>query len=317
MKHITAIVSVLIILIISPTLFAAGVIIDAKGKVNVTLPDGKSVPAKTGTELPDGTKISTDNNSSISIMLMNGAIEEIGIKQNYIVGAKEKEIKSKTVIQGLALAMNEATATSGGPTVHGMVKMTQLGPNAPKPVPISLGNVFGPEGIYPVGTTIEIPNKLTYVWKMDGKFNFSNPVIVIEDNSQKKLWVNKLSSTADKVTIKSKKMKLKPGKKYSWYLASRDNRKILGKSRRFNYSTLSDAEKNKLIRDSQKISTLNISQDGKEFLTAQLYYRAQMNDMMVETLLPLWEKNKTDAVKKLLYLGYIRMGQTHNALKYK
>lgn len=317
MKFITAIFSILVISVISLAAFASGVIVDAKGNVTITLPNGKSSPAKVGTELPDGTKISTNDTSSASIMLMDGAIEEIGAKQNYTVGKKAKEAKSRTVIQGLALAMNEATATSSGPTVHGMVKMTQLGPNAPRPAPIALGNVFGPEGIYPAGTVIEIPKKLTFRWKMDSKFKFDNPVLVVEDASQKKLIIKKLSRSADNVTIKSKKMKLMPGGQYSWYFASRSNRKILGKSRRFNFATLSNAENNKLIQDSQKIAAMNMSQDGKQFLTAQLYYRAKMNDKMVKTLLPLWEKDHADGIKKLLYLGYLRMGQTINALKYR
>jgi hypothetical protein len=112
-------------------------------------------------------------------------------------------------------------------------------------------------------------------------------------------------------------MQITSGNSYVWYLASNEKGKILGKSRRFNFSIISTANKKRLNEDRNKIEALNISSDGKRFLIAQLYFREKMLDTMVKTLLPLWEKDHSDAVKKLLFMGYARMGLTEEAKRFQ
>ena len=297
--------------------FASGVLVDAKGTVTVSMPDGKKAPANTGVELPDGAKIAVAKASAASIMLMDGSIQEIGAEQTYTIGGQQKGATQRTVIQGIALAMNEATATSGGPTVHGMVKMTQLGPGAPKPGLVSLGNALGPQGIFPCETAIEMPGEVAFQWREGSKIDFSNPVIVVEDKTAKKLVVKKITPTISRITINAGELKIASGNSYVWYLASNENGKILGKSRHFNFSIISAADKKRLEDDRNKVEGLNMSSDGKQFLIAQLYFREKMLDTMVKTLLPLWEKDHADAVKKLLFMGYARMGLTEEARKFQ
>lgn len=317
MKLVKTLIMCALICALSATAYASGVVVDSKGEVKIKLPDGKTNQAKVGVELPDGTKISTAKSSSISIMLMDGSIEDIGEKKDYTIGGNKKEASSKTVIQGLALAMNEATTSTSGPTVHGMIKMTQLGPSAPTPSYISATNILGPYGIYPVGTIIDLPEEIAFSWRMDKQLNFTNPVVIVENAKGKKLVVKNVSPKDTQVAMKTAKLNLQQGENYSWFLASNEKRRIIGKTRRFNFGIISVKEKNILEQDKQKIMAMNISDDGKEFLFAQLYYRAKMNDAMVKTLLPLWEKEHTEALRKLLYLGYSRMGQTQELVKYQ
>jgi hypothetical protein len=296
---------------------ASGVIVDVKGNVNIQLPDGKTNEAKIGVELPDGAKISTDKSSSISVMMMDGSIVDIEEKKDYTIGVNNKKTSSKTVIDGLALAMNEASASFSGPTVHGMVKMTQLGPNAPMPSYISATNILGPYGIYPVETIIDLSDEIVFSWRMDKQLQFTNPVVVVENSKGKKLAIKTVSQKDTSAAMKVSRLKLQPGENYSWYLASNDKRRLTGKTRRYNFGILSTPDKIKLEQDKHKIMAMNISDDGKKFLIAQLYYRVKMNDAMVKTLLPLWEKEHSDAIKKLLRLGYSRMGQAQEMVKYQ
>ncbi|MFH1874615.1 MAG: hypothetical protein ABH859_05450 [Pseudomonadota bacterium] len=296
---------------------ASAVIIDAKGKISIKTSDKKSVPAQIGQELPDGTQINPEKNSSISIMLSNGTIAEIASGQKYTVGKPGKAKQETTVIQGLALAMNEATATGAQPTVHGMVKMTTLGPGAPEPVVDSAGPGGDLRAEYPLNIALILPEAIDFSWNKDAKIDFPNPVLVIEDEQKKQLLVKNVDQKSSSLKINSHISKFQPGQNYSWYFASQTKGQIQGKTRRFNFSLLSRAAEQKLKSDLREIEKMNISKSGQDFLMAQLYFRAKMYDKMVEKLLPLWEQNKTDLLKKELFLGYHRLGKPSEAAKYQ
>ena len=317
MKRSILAVSFLLLCALATPAFASGVLVDSKGSVAVTMPGGKKAAAKTGVELPDGTKISVGAKGAASIMMMDGSIQEIGSGQNYTIGSASKPKGKQTVINGIALAINEATATSGGPTVHGMVKMGRLGPGEPKPALIDVGAGLGPKGTYPVETTIEMPFQIIFEWSANSKFDFKNPVIVVENSTNNKIATRKIIPQRNNMAISANELKLSAGNSYSWYFASDEKGKISGKSRHFNFSILSDAEKKRMDDDIAKVKAINISEDGKKFLTAQLYFRSKMIDAMVKELLPLWQKDRSDAVKKLLFMGYARMGLAEEAKKYQ
>jgi hypothetical protein len=317
MKMFKSLALVLMFCFFALPAFASGVLVDAKGSVTITMPGGKSAAAKTGAELPDGAKISVGKGSLASVMMMDGSIEEIGANQNFTVGGKEKVQGKKTVIDGIALAMNEVSSAGSQPTVHGMIKMGRMGPGEPKPT-VSVGaGLFGPEAIFPVETTIYESAEITFTWKYGAKFNFKDPVLVINDIGQKQIGSKKISPQNGRLSVNSADLNLSAGNRYSWYFASDEKGKIQGKSRRFNFRIISPAEKQKLDADIAKIKAFNMSDDGKKFLTAQLYYRQQMIDAMVKELAPVWKNNQSDSVKKLLFYGYSRMGQPEEAKKYQ
>ncbi len=315
MKHTIQTIVLVTSLVFATSAFASGVLVGAKGAVNLSLPNGKATAAKTGVELPDGSKISVGKGGSASVMLMDGAIETLGSGQKYTVGQTDKSAGKRTVIDGIAIAMNEATASSSGPTVHGMVKMGQLGPGAPKPGIISAAGNQGLFAVYPINTAIGAAKQLTFKWNGGTQLKITNPTFIIEDGAGTRI----VSMRADpaKGEVAADASKLLPGNKYSWYYAADEHGKLLQKSRRFDFAVISDAEKKKLEGDIARVNSLDMSEDGKKFLTAQLYYRTRMVDAMVKELLPLWRTNPSDAVKRLLYMGYVKMGQTKEALKYQ
>ena len=315
MKNLMCVLIVAVFCTVSFAASASGVLVDAKGAVTVAAPGGKNVAAKIGAELPDGTKISVASGASASVMFMDGSIQEIGPGEKYTIGGAEKPAGKRTVIEGIALAMNEATSASGS-TVHGMVKMTQPGVNPAKPNLVGIGG-SGPQGIYPVETAIEMAPEVIFQWSQRVPINFANPVIVFDDASKKQITYKKIVPSSGKIAVKAEESKLAPGNSYSWYLAADENGNILGKSKRFNFSILSEAEKAKLDSDKAKVQSMNISEDGKKFLTAQLYYRSKMTDAMVKELVPLWQKNRSDTIKRLLFIAYAHMGRPEEAKKYQ
>lgn len=317
MKYLKRVAILLVLCMVPTAALASGVLVDTKGNVTVTMPGGKNVAVKTGVELPDGAKISVGSGASASVMMMDGSIQEIGAGQKYTLGGTEKPGGQRTVIQGIALAMNEATATTSGPTVHGMVKMGRLGPGTPKPGLLFLGNSLGPQGLFPVGTTLDMASEITFRWSETAKIDFANPTIVVEDSAGKKVLARKISPATPQITVKTGDLGLEPGKDYAWYLASNEGEKYSAKGARNNFGILSASEKNRLDEDKNKVAAMKISDDGKNFLIAQLYFRSKMLDMMVKELLPLWQKDHSDAVKKLLYMGYGRMGMAQEAQKYQ
>lgn len=320
MKNIMKLIVVTVFCFATLPVFAGGVLVDVKGDVSVISSDKKESPAKIGMELSDGTKITTQKSSSASVMLMNGTIDKIDSKKTYTVGSEKQSVKNQTVIDGIALAMNEVIGNGSSSTIHGMVKMSRLGLGAPESKPFLVGDTFGPQGIYPVETAIVMPKEIYFHWKL-GKMDFPNPVVVVENDARQKIAVEKIGSPKSiilvPVYISLAKLKLVRGKSYSWYLASKTDKKFFGKSRRFNFSILSNEDEKRLNEDKQKIFAMDISDDGKNFLTAQLYYRFGMYHDMLNTLLPIWEKEKTDSVKKLLFFCYRHIGLEEEAAKFE
>ena len=104
---------------------------------------------------------------------MNGTIDDISGKQSYTVGATANDGQKKTVLQGIALAMNEISSTGSGATVHGMVKMTNLGPEGPKPTFAPIPGSLGPQGTYPVNIALEPVDRITFRWEVGSKIDFT------------------------------------------------------------------------------------------------------------------------------------------------
>ncbi len=317
MKLSIMIFSILTSLFLATNVLASAVIIDAKGKVLIKTPDKNEVSVNIGQELANGTLIKTKKNASASIMLNNGTIAEIQSNQEYIVGKPSKTKQEKTIVQGLALAMNEATSTEAGPTVHGMVKMTRLGPGAPQAPLKPIGGKAALRGEYPVNISIFMPKKIIFTWNKDAKIKFSNPVLVIDDKNKEHLLVRRINPKSNTLKVSICSCKFLPGQKYSWYFASKTKDNIKGKTRRFNFKILSKSAEKKIKKDLAAIDKMKISKPGKDFLKGQLYFRANMYDKMVATLLPLWKNNKTALLKKELFIGYKRLGNTEQAAKFQ
>lgn len=292
---------------------ASGVLLDAQGKVSVTIPGKSSSKATSGLELPDGSIIDVGESAKASVLLESGAVDEIASGTKYIVGST-KAVKKRTDFgSGITLAMRELAASSEGPAVHGMVKKV----GGKKDVRIDFGALGGEglKGIYPVDTAIRLGSNITFRWSMPA--SFSNPMIVIDDANKKQLSVKAIKAANSYFTTSPANLRLAKGKAYSWYLAAKEAKGIKGKTARYRFTTLSSADEKALNRDIAKARALNMSDAGKDLLIAQTYFQRGLMDDMVKTLAPLYAKQPNPFTKRLLFLGYSRMGNMKKAEKYR
>jgi len=110
-------------------------------------------------------------------------------------------------------------------------------------------------------------------------------------------------------------LKLKAGQNYSWYLASK-GKKLQGKTRRFEFRTLSKKESSMLDKQLAKIKQLALSSSGTKIMNAQTYYQFGLYQKTAEELLPIWNKSSAPFIKKLMYLSYSKMAQGPKAKYY-
>jgi hypothetical protein len=315
-----------------------GVLVESTAPVNFTSKKGTEISAVVGTELKPGTVIKAGEDGSAKIMLMNGELVEVAENTSYIVGAAHAQEEKKSMMKGLTVALNEAAKIKipltiedviephadelqQQPRIHGMVKMGSMRPTpkeqAARKKRAPKKRVSKPrlEGIFPVETTIVMPKQITFRWSQ--KLYFTKPVVTFKgpDNLYKRFDIDPKSPK--RLTVSAKDLGLQKGIKYSWFLASRNDKAGKGRSRRYNFTVMSDQQEKSLKKDLSNIDKTASTEDGRAFLTAQLYFNHGMMHDMVQTLLPLWNKNKTPAIKDLLKLGYYRMGITSEAKKYR
>jgi hypothetical protein len=99
-----------------------GVVIEAKGSVTLTKA-GRAAPAKTGAQFGDGDVVEVATGGAATLMFSNGAMRKLAGGERFTAAkGTSGQSKEKSLINGLAMAYNDATRASAGPTVHGMVK---------------------------------------------------------------------------------------------------------------------------------------------------------------------------------------------------
>jgi hypothetical protein len=218
-------------------------------------------------------------------------------------------------LQGITIALNEAAhislpkksagteldaqALKESPRVHGMVKMGQVGPGAPRPRSLPFGGPSkkkhaairsGINGIYPVETSIVLPETVIFMW--NPPVNFRMPMVIAEGEGIPQTTIAITTPKKTAAQAAAKELGLKEGGSYSWYLASRGDKKGRGRSRRFPFRILSKDRREQLAHDLARIGKTAETPDGRAFLKGQLYFNYGMNYEMVQTLLPLWKKNR-------------------------
>ena len=310
-----------------------GVLIESSAPIEFASPKGKSFSAVVGTELMPGTTITAGTGGSARVMLMNGAIIEIPSGKKYVVGTVAKASEKQTMMRGLTLALNEAAEVSlpklpstapapqqkkSTPRVHGMVKMggPLITPKQKQEAQArrSVAPQKRLEAIYPSGTAIKPSKTITFKWNM--KVRFPKPlVVIVNPNGSSETRFDIAPTSLTSATIPAQN--LKRGNKYTWYLASGKDKPGRARSRRFHFSVLTKEQEKHLAKDMRQIDGAASSHDGRAFLKGQLYFNYGMNYEMVQTLMPLWKKNKSSSLKKLLLLGYARMGRAEVAWRYK
>lgn len=292
---------ILAILAISSYALASAVLIDVKGDVQIKLTDKDISDAKVGLELPGGSVIETKDNGSAAVMLDSGAIEKVAPNSSYNIGKTQNEEGRTDLGAMFAAVMQELTAEiKGTPRINDAGILASLGVNA----------------VYPSGTAIIFSKNIIFKWDKKPQINWPSPAIIVDDKDKRHIVVRPLRSGQVEIVIKAQDAKISKGNEYSWYLASKD-RGIKGKTRRFRFKIISVADESELQSEIAKINSLDISQDGRDILIGQMYFGKNMFSDAVKILEPLWEKDKTPFVGKILRLSYVKMSRPNEAANYK
>lgn len=285
---------------------ASAVLVDAQGKVTVTLPGKKAAPATAGLELPVGSVVAAEKGGSASVLFASGAMDRVAAGTNYTVGKGSQSAKRTELGGGMGTAMRELAAAGQGPTVHGMVREVK-GPK--KGLGLSLGP--GPSAVQPIAprrSTILLGKQITFSWK--GKPDWSNPIFVIDTEKGTIVKTLPIQPGQQSLSKATAALGVKKGMDYGWYLGAQGKKGPTRKMARSPFTTLSAAEENRYRAERAKLGKLGLGADGKAILEAQLDFQYGLYASMIETIAPVWAHNKAPFVKKLMYLGYHRMGDT-------
>lgn len=312
MKKIYSLYAFLFLLFFSTSVFASGVLIDVNGMVHVRPPKAKEVSGRLGLELVNGSVIKTGLKASASVLLDDGTMDEIPQNTEYTVGANQSG--KKTVLgSGITVAMKELASKGEGPTIAGMVRAAK-GPSE-KFKNIKKVEGFGINGIYPRETAILLRKNVVFKWESEPKVDWASPVVVVDDEKNEHIAVLPIEPSSTEIALVTTEHPLQKGAKYSWYLATKEP-ELKGKTMRFAFTTLPAADEAKLKTEENTVKALPIGESGKKLLKAQLLYKYGLTAKMVEVLNSLWNEAESEYVRKLLWLGYAKMGQVEKAYEF-
>jgi len=305
----------ILIFFLSPlSLFAmSAVVIESHGASTVLFPKGVSEAARLGMELPKETRLQTKKGGSVTLLQMDGALLRFREGTEYQVGKKEGKEKNQNQKIFLPAWREVERITGNGPTPSGVQKMFPPRYGKLRILPL----MGGIEGVYPRETALLFKNNLHFEWRasvLSGK----NLRIVLFQSGREHVGFP-ISVTDRKKTISTQKMGIKKNEEYYWYIGEEvGSGKYVGKSQRFSFSVLSRTQEVQLQKELQEIQSVGLStKEGANFLTALVYYRFRMFSEMAAHLEPLYQKYKTPALQRLLFLSYIKMGRIKEAKRYE
>lgn len=288
---------------------ASGVLVDARGKVEVAVGKGPPFAGTIGQELPDGAVITVAAGGAAAVMLESGAVDQLAAGQAYTVGKEAPAAKRTSLAGGVAIAFRELAGSGEGPTVHGMLKKA-----APQQFNVP-SNLFGIAAVFPSQTAVRLGPTITFRWTESPAVDWPKPALVIDDAGGRRVAVRPIAPALHELIVDPAASGLQKGNRYSWYLATQEGG-VKGKTARFEFWTLSAAQGRELDATIARVKALDMSEDGKALLIGQMDLGLGLNEDAVKVLEPLWQRTQALFVKKLLWLGYSRMARPE-AEKYR
>lgn len=312
MRTIYMIAMFVVLTLVASAAHATAVLVDAKGDVRVKQ-GNKEARAIIGAELADGAIVVAGKNARAAVLCESGSLDEVSGGRSYTVGVPSKG-KSTSLGAGITIAMKEIAAGGKGPTVHGMVKDV----DGPRTLKIDFDKLGGQglTALYPSGTTLKLSPNIDFKWSEPIGKDWVKPALVVMDMSGKRLGSIPLSAGASKAGICPCKLGLARGREYKWFLATND-KATKSKTPEFKFQTLSDNDERRLDAELAKISSLELTDQGKALLQAQLYFSYGLYDEAAKELGPFYAKSQSPFAKNLLHLCYMRMGRIFEAKKYE
>lgn len=180
--------------------------------------------------------------------------------------------------------------------------------------PLVVSSEGGIEGVTPIYGAIRLSEKILFQWDGEAVQGVQPALMVFESGSLNHIPFN-IKTTDKAVFIPAKRMGLKAGHEYHWYLGSLQGSELVGQSRFFSFRVLSEREEQDLQRDLKHLRQLKlVSKDGEDLLKAQIFYKYDLYHDMVATLQPLYVTYpQEESITRLLFLGYVKIGKRQEA----
>lgn len=166
----------------------------------------------------------------------------------------------------------------------------------------------GIEGIAPVYGALEPSPTLSFEWRGKNILGDKPAFIIFEAGGfhHQPYFVGR---DAKRISFETKELGLQRGKEYRWYLGRLEKKELIAQSRVFTFRILSEKESKNLARE--------LVEAKAGFSKALVYYKYQMYHSTVDSLKVLYRERPTSDIKRLLYLGYVKLGRPREAKKYE
>lgn len=285
------------------TAFAvSGVVVEKTGSLVLIRPNGEQKEARTGDTFDDGTTLSAKKGRAL-LLFADGTL--LSLSPNQTLKRGEAPLKNGIPVGGLQNGLNAAFQQA---------KMGRPGERAPLDLGPPPGGI---QGLYPVAGNMQIPPSILFRWK--GKnISGENPALIFGES----LFF--VMADAKNISLSRQELSLEKGNEYRWYLGRVENdphqtlKKPVAQSRVYSFRILSDKEDRRLQKELSRLSSLPTkTTEGREFLKAQVFYNYKMYHAMVDVLNSLHKKYRTPGIRKLLFLGYVRLGLDREAKKFE
>lgn len=204
-----------------------------------------------------------------------------------------------------------------GSAFEDAVKVMKLGP-AGVAAPLEIYPFEGGiEGLYPVFGSVRHQKTLSFRWRGE-PIQGSRPTLFIFDFGDTDHIPFPISSAQQGIQVSARRIRLKPGKEYRWYLGRIEGNEPVAQSRVFSFKVLTKSQEKRLHADLASVNNLSLdSSDAKDFLKGQVYYNYHLYHDMVTMLEPIYQAHPGPELQQLLFLGYVKIGKRAEAKKFQ
>ncbi len=281
---------------------ATGVVVEQSGGLYFVTPKGQKIIPKMGDEFYDGYQIYNTKNRAF-LLLFYGELIELKTGQNFQV--EKNSVKPKPYFPPPYTALEDAI---------NVAKMGPVGIKAPLNANPPKG---GMEGLYPIYGNILPSPQINFQWTGKDVLGKKPTFFFFEEAKEPKYKTFPISKKTKSLAIASQELGLQEGKTYHWFLG-RLEKWPKAQSQVFTFQILSQNDQKQLNKDLKNIASLGLStKEGENFLKANLFYHYQMFDDMINLLKPMYQKRTSRGFRRLLYLGYVRLGRYAMAKRYE
>lgn len=302
-KWILPFVGMTILAILSIRAFAAtGVVVEQGGGLYFVTQKKQKIIPKMGEEFYDGYKV-YNTKGRVLLLLFYGDLIELNGQQTFQTG--KDSVKPKPYLPPPYTALEDAI---------NVAKMGPVGLKAKLSMHPPKGYI---QGLYPINGTIFPTTKIIFEWKGKDVFGEKPTFFFFEDSKNPKYKIFSITTKTKRLELSAQELGLEEGKTYHWFLG-RLEEWPKSQSQVYSFQILSTKDEARLNHDFKTVDALHIStKEGEDFLKANIFYHYQMIHDMINLLQPIYTKRPSRSLRRLLFLGYVRLGRPVEATKYE